>query len=92
MEERVSYNVPDGEILPNGNLRFPSCGCTSSGALWDGMTEVTPDHPNYTLWLAEINANAPRHVAALEEEEKRQREHRERRNKPTRHAPSTAQW
>lgn len=88
MEERVSYAVSWGEVLPNGNLQFPSCGCTSSGMLWDGMMEVTPDHPNYTLWLAEINANAPRRAAARAEEEERQREHRERRNKSTRHAPS----
>ena len=85
----ISYRIDTGKVLPNGNLRVCSCGRTSTGALWDGFTEVTPENLNYTDWLEVINENAPRRAAELAEEEKRQREHRERRNKPTRHAPST---
>ncbi len=79
MEEEINYAPHSGEVLPNGNLSIPTFGRSAGDEIWDGRVEVPPSHPNYSLWLSQINNKAAYH-AALAEERKRARE--QRRQKP----------
>jgi len=81
MEEKINYAPHSGEVLPNRNLSIPTFGRAANGEIWDGRVEIMPGHPNYAVWLSQINNKAAYHVA-LDEERKQAREQRRQRHSP----------
>ena len=77
MDDEINYLPYHGEVLPNGNLSIPTFGRFASGEIWYGRREITPEHPNFVLWLSQIN-NKDVYNAVLKEERKRAREQRRR--------------
>jgi hypothetical protein len=54
-EDRGRGKVP--RRLGNGNLLVPvAFENPDTGALFDGTTEIGPDHPDYAAYLAEVEA------------------------------------
>lgn len=82
-DKEINYLPYFGEVLPDGSLNIPTFGCSPSGEKWAGRVVVPAEHPNFTLWLSQINNQAAYHAAVAEEQkragEQRRQESRERR-------------
>ena len=81
MDDEVNYLPYHGEVLPNGNLSIPTFGRSESGEMWDGKREIMPEHPNFALWLSQIE-NKDAYWAAYREELKQAREQRRQKTMP----------
>ena len=86
MDDEINYLPYHGEVLPNGNLSIPTFGRFASGEAWDGRQEIMPEHPNFALWLSQIE-NKAQYWAAFREEQKRAREQRRQKNKSQKTMP-----
>ncbi len=75
MGDATNYLPYHGEVLPSGNLSIPTFGRSASGEIWDGRREITPENPNFALWLSQIE-NKDTYWAAYHEEQKQAREQR----------------
>lgn len=78
-DEKINHDPYSSEVMPSGNLRVQTFGRSAEGEIWDGVIEVTPEHPSYLLWLTQINDKEAYHAARAEERRQAREQRRQRR-------------
>ena len=86
MDDEIHYRPYSSEVLPDGNLKVVAGWCSAEGERLDGYIIATPEHPNYALWLLQIE-NKDAYWAAYDAELKQAREERRQKSKSQKTMP-----
>ena len=86
MGDEINYIPYLGNVLPSSTLSIPTFGRFASGEVWDGWQEIALEHPNYALWLSQIE-NKDACWAAERAERKTAREQRRQESKQQKTMP-----